>query len=214
MLDNRTLIYTAVASDGSGPWLYATDVERKVPHRISLGLVHFVSVTASADGRRVAATIANPSAKIWTVPYGKYGTGSGGTSDCASRNSRRIARPGTGLLALRIVFGPCRWAVEIPKWRRERAVERRARSRSGGPGDLAGRQADLCSRAEEARGILHLMTADGTEARSIAETLDVRQTPSWSPNGKWVAVAAIQNGEASKVRASFEFPRTEANRSR
>ena len=34
-LDARTLIYSATAEDGSGQWLYAIDVEHRIPHRVS-----------------------------------------------------------------------------------------------------------------------------------------------------------------------------------
>jgi len=39
------------------------------------------------------------------------------------------------------------------------------------------------------------MNADGTGARRIAEELDVRGAPTWSPDGKWLAVAANRDGE-------------------
>jgi Tol biopolymer transport system component len=39
------------------------------------------------------------------------------------------------------------------------------------------------------------MNADGTRARRIAEDLDVRGAPAWSPDGQWLAVAANRDGE-------------------
>ena len=38
LLGNRTLMYLATDDDGSGPWIYAMDIERRVPHRISTGV--------------------------------------------------------------------------------------------------------------------------------------------------------------------------------
>ena len=35
LLDRRTLMYLATDSDGSGPWLYSMDVERRIPHRLT-----------------------------------------------------------------------------------------------------------------------------------------------------------------------------------
>ena len=67
-LDARTLLYVARAEDRSGPWLWALDVERKVARRVSSGLDQYTSVSASRDGRRVVATVANPSASLWRVP--------------------------------------------------------------------------------------------------------------------------------------------------
>jgi hypothetical protein len=59
MLDRRTLAYLATDADGSGPWMYAVDVERRVPRRISSGVERYTSLAASADGQRLAATTAS-----------------------------------------------------------------------------------------------------------------------------------------------------------
>ena len=67
-LDARTLLYVARAEDWSGPWLWALDVERKVARRVPSGVDQYTSVSASRDGRRVVATVANPSASLWRVP--------------------------------------------------------------------------------------------------------------------------------------------------
>ena len=67
-LDARTLLYVARAEDWSGPWLWALDVERKVTRRAASGLGQYTSVSASRDGRRVVATVANPTASLWRVP--------------------------------------------------------------------------------------------------------------------------------------------------
>ena len=67
-LDARTLLYVARAEDWSGPWLWALDVERKVTRRVSSGVDQYTSVSASRDGRRLVATVANPSASLWRVP--------------------------------------------------------------------------------------------------------------------------------------------------
>ena len=67
-LDSRTLLYVARAEDWSGPWLWALDVERKVTRRVLGGLDQYTSVSASRDGRRIVATVANPSASLWRVP--------------------------------------------------------------------------------------------------------------------------------------------------
>ena len=43
---------------------------------------------------------------------------------------------------------------------------------------------------------LYVMNADGTGTRRIAEELDVRGAPAWSPDGQWLAVAvANPDGE-------------------
>ena len=71
-LDNRTLIYSATAEDGSGFWLYAMDIERRVPHRVTFGVDQYMSVSAAVgpDGRatRLVASVANPIGELWTLP--------------------------------------------------------------------------------------------------------------------------------------------------
>ena len=42
---------------------------------------------------------------------------------------------------------------------------------------------------------LYLMNSDGSGARRVAQELDVRGTPAWSPDGKWIAIAALHGGE-------------------
>jgi Tol biopolymer transport system component len=45
-IDDRTLLYTAEAEDGSGSKLYTIDVDRRKPHRVTSGVEQYVSVSA------------------------------------------------------------------------------------------------------------------------------------------------------------------------
>ena len=67
-LKNRTLMYLATDHDGSGPWIYALDVNRRTPHRISTGLEQYTSLSASADGQRLVATVSRSVERLWRVP--------------------------------------------------------------------------------------------------------------------------------------------------
>ena len=62
------LLYVAPAADRSGPWLWALDIDARTSHRVSAGLEQYRSVSATSDGRRVVATVANPTANLWSVP--------------------------------------------------------------------------------------------------------------------------------------------------
>ena len=53
---------------GSGPWLYALNVEQRVPHRISFGLERYTSLAANAGGTRLVATVDESNSSIWSVP--------------------------------------------------------------------------------------------------------------------------------------------------
>src|SRR4030095_12420227 len=66
LLNDRTLLYLATDTDGFGPWIYAMDVERRIPHRISTGVEPYTSLAASADGRRlVATTLSRSTTSLW-----------------------------------------------------------------------------------------------------------------------------------------------------
>ena len=67
-IDLDTILYVAREHDGSGPWLWALDVDRKQTRRVSFGLEKYTSLAASADGRRLVASVANPTASLWSVP--------------------------------------------------------------------------------------------------------------------------------------------------
>ena len=67
-LNQRTLMYLATTAGGSRAALYALDLERRVPHRVSFGLEQYTSLAASADGRRLVATVAQTKSTLWRVP--------------------------------------------------------------------------------------------------------------------------------------------------
>ena len=67
LLDRRTLLYLASDPDGSGPWLYSADVERRIPHRLTSGLDRYGSLAASADGRRLVVTLASSKRTLWRL---------------------------------------------------------------------------------------------------------------------------------------------------
>jgi len=72
VIDDRTLLYVSPAEDGSGPWLYSFDVDSRVSKRVSVGLEQYLSVASNADGHRTVATVANPSASLWSVPIADH----------------------------------------------------------------------------------------------------------------------------------------------
>lgn len=67
-IDARTVMFVAKDRDGAGPWLWMLDVATGVSRRVSFGVEQYASVAASADGRRLVATVADPRANLWRVP--------------------------------------------------------------------------------------------------------------------------------------------------
>jgi Tol biopolymer transport system component len=196
LLDDRTLVYTATADDGTGPWLYSMDLEHRVADRVSTGVEHYLSISASAETpgqpRRLVATVSNPSVELWTVPIAN------GVAD--EQAARRITLPTGRSAAPR--FGPDSSLFYLASrggadgvWRLSGAGASELWKPSHGAvvGAAAvspdGRRVCFPVRWQ-GRSTLHCTTAEGTGVSLLAESLDVRGAPSWSPDGKWIAVGA------------------------
>ena len=126
-LDARTLIYSATAEDGSGQWLYALDTERRIPHRVSSGITEqYLSVAASAtQPRRLLATVATPSASLWTVPISDQVQKEDAVTHFPTPNyTSPRAKVCFRLSSLSFFHGRQQRAMEDGGWRCQGAVER------------------------------------------------------------------------------------------
>ncbi len=193
LLDDRTLLYTSTREDGSGSGLYAMDVVRRIPHAVSSGLEEYVSVSASADGRHLAATVANPIRNLWTVPITDRVVDDAGATRLNLPTVRASApRFGhDGLVYVSSKGGAdglwkFRDGAETELWKGSDGAV------AAGPAISPDGSRIAFVVRHEGRVHLYLMAADGTNAHPIAESLDVRDTPSWSPDGKWIAVLASE----------------------
>jgi serine/threonine protein kinase len=191
LLDNRTLLYSALADDGSGPWLYAVEVERRRSHRVSVGAEQYTSVSTTADGRRIVATVTNPDARLWRIPILEHPAPEAEASPVELLNVRALG-PRIGpdyFLYLSSHGGPER----LWKFKDGESFELWKGSEHGRVSSPAissdGRQVAVTLR-RQGRGTLYLMSAEGTAVRTLANSLDVSGVPSWAPSGKWIAVIA------------------------
>ena len=204
-LDARTLIYSATAEDGSGQWLYALDVEHRIPHRVSSGIAEqYLSVAISeARPRRVVTTIAAPTASLWTVPISDVVQTDAAATRVPAPNTRALGpRFAAGYLAFLSSKGGADglWKLEngapLELWRGE----------DGGvvaPPAISPDGRLICfSYRKQGKAGLYVMNADGRNVRTVVDSFDVRGAASWSPDGKWVAVAANQ-GDGTRL---FKIP--------
>jgi Tol biopolymer transport system component len=202
-IDDRTLVYCAAREDSAGAGLYAMDVERRIPHAVSSGLEEYLSIAASADGRRIVTTVGNPSRNIWKAPITDHVVDETGLSHFELPTKRAGAPRFThdSLLYLGSKGGAdglwkFKDGSETELWKgSDGAVSEAPAASPDG--------ARICfSVQRKGRATLHMIASDGTGARPIAEMLDARGAPSWSPDGKWIAVV----GGEGKATPLFKVP--------
>ena len=70
-IDKDTVLFVAHDERGSGPWLWSLDLPSRSTRRVSVGPQEYTSLAASADGRKLVATVSDPKSAIWTIPLRK-----------------------------------------------------------------------------------------------------------------------------------------------
>jgi Tol biopolymer transport system component len=205
LLDRRTLMYLASDKDGSGPWLYSVDVEHRVPHRLNAGIDRYTSLSASADGSQVAATVASSKGTLWRMGMENQSASgaSAGTSISIStaRGSSPRLGPGYLLYVSSSGTGDGIWKVadgtSTELWNASAKV-------IGGP-DIApdGRRIAF-SVEQRGRTALYVMDADGTNLRAVTDALALRGAPAWTTDGKSLSSAAMVNGTPQLFRISLD----------
>jgi WD40 repeat protein len=188
-LDAHTLIYTATNEAGSS--LYILDTRNRIAHRVSFGLEEYISVAAATGGRRLLATVANPSRNLWTIPVSDH--------IASESEAKRFELPVVSAAAPR--FGPDYLLFLSSKgtsnglWKFKDGLA--AELWRGSEGAVLAAPAISPDGAriafairKEGRSQLYAMSADGLNVHPMVESVDVREAPSWSPDGKWIAVSA------------------------
>jgi Tol biopolymer transport system component len=201
-LDDQTLVYSAPAEDGSGQSLYATDVERRIPHRIRSGIgQQYTSVSVSrSTPRRLVASLSTPTYSLWSAEIAARPQTAQDIRRLEIQNARALAPrfgPGGYLLFLSSLSG------RDGLWKLENGEARELwTNRDGGmvSPPAVSRDGSLISFSYRAGGRegLYVMNSDGTGVRPLAQSLDVRGAASWSQDGKWIVVAA-NGGDGTRL---------------
>jgi Tol biopolymer transport system component len=199
LLDERTLVYLASDPRGSGPWLYALNVEQRVPHRISFGLERYTSLASSADGTRLVATVNESNSSIWSAPLSADPGASGGQRAIqpVSLVSATGFSPRTG--PDYILYVSAR-AGRQGIWRAADGQSRELWSDAnstivGAPAVTRDGRHIAFTVADGERTILYTMGSDGREVRALTRSLDLRGNPAWAPDGRSIVSAVLRGGE-------------------
>jgi Tol biopolymer transport system component/tRNA A-37 threonylcarbamoyl transferase component Bud32 len=203
-LDRSTLLYLATAADGSGPWIYGLDVERRVPHRVSSGVQRWTSLAASSDGRRLVATATQIRPSLWRMPLS--------ARPAEMSDAQRIPLPTAEgrspmLAADYLLYVSSDGATE----RIWKLVGTNATELWSAPGariigaPAIAPEGDRIAFSIEDRGKTRLvvMNSDGTNVQIVADSMELRGAPVWSPDGQSVVTAANQGGSPRLFRISL-----------
>jgi Tol biopolymer transport system component len=205
MLDQRTLMYLASDPDGSGPWLYSIDVERRIPHRLTSGPDRYTSLDASADGRRLVATLASPKRTLWRFRIDdspaevsapapiSLTTGTGFSPRLGSNYLLYVSATGTGESIWKLADGN---ATELWSGQGSRIF--------GGPAISPDGRFIAFSAGQHDRTLLYVMQADGTNARIVTDSLDLQGNPAWAPDGQSITSAADDHGTPHLFRVPVD----------
>ena len=192
LLDRRTLLYLAADSQRAGPWLFAIDVERRIPHRLNFGLEHYTSLGASADGTRLVATVANVRSSLSRL----YITATADTARVTPLFSSGLSpRLGPNYL-LYVASTGGRQGI----WKLTNEASRELWSTPhstivAGPSIAPDGRQIAFDVADGEKVSLFVMDSDGTHARAITHSLALRGNLAWAPDGKSIVSAVVQGGE-------------------
>jgi len=208
-INEDTVLFTARGPDGSGPWIWSIDLSSKVTERVSVGLEHYTSLAASADGRRVVATAANPKAALWQVPI------PGASAPPRREEDASVLTNVPSLRALSPQYGGDSLFYESSGgagdglWTLQDDRPRPVWSNARGPllyrpsVSTDGSRVALVRRKGSRMQLSVLRTDTRAIVRDLDPAVDVRGGSAWSPDGQWIVAGGI--GPDDK-RGLFRFP--------
>ena len=195
LLDRRTLMYLASDPDGSGPWLYSMDVERRIPHRLSSSPDRYTSLASSADGGRLVVALASPKRTLWHLRL----------ADSPAEVLAAARIPLTSNIGFSPRLGP-NYLLYVSATGTSESIWKAANGTDtelwsgpgarvfGGPAISRDGKYVAFSVRQHGQTFLYVMQADGTNARIVTDVLDLQGAPAWAPDGQSIISAADDHG--------------------
>ncbi len=205
-LDPATLLYLATDAEGAGPFIHVLDAASGRGRRVSVGVDRYTSLAASADGRKIVATLATPRSTLWRVPMvdGQVdvaharrvplSTGGGGSPRLGPGYLLHVSSKGTGDALWRLRDGEASEIWSAPDVRIVGAPAIRA----------DGRRIAFVARHAGGGTSLRAVNPDGTDARVLADGVEFRGAPAWTPGGEALTVGVVVDGLPRLFRVPAE----------
>jgi Tol biopolymer transport system component len=196
-VDEDTVLFLGNDENGAGPWIWSLDVPTGRVRQAAIGLGHYTSLSASDDGRTLAATEANPKAALWQVPLRAPGDGLAREADAGllpGVPSLRASSPryASGQLFYLSSFGGGDGLFMVQDGK---ARELRAGSREPLPFPPAvsndGESVAFVRRGGERMVLCILSVRTRQILREFDAPVDVRGTSSFSPDGTRIVIGGI-----------------------
>jgi len=194
LLDKRTLMYLASDPDGSGPWLYSMDVERRIAHRLTSGLDRHTSLAASADGRRLIVTVASPKRTLWRMSIADLKPEARATQIPLTTSTGFSPRLGANYLLYVSATGTSESIWKLVNGTGTELWSGVGAQVFGGPAISPDGRNIAFSVRQYGQALLYVMQADGTNARIVADSLNLQGAPAWEPDGQSITSAVEDHG--------------------
>ncbi len=204
LLDRRTLMYLASDPDGSGPWLYSMDVERRVPHRLTSGLDWYTSLAASADGRRLVATLASPKTTLWRSRITDLPAKISAARISLTTSTGFSPRLGPDYLLYVSATGGSESIWKLANGSGTELWSGQGAQVIGGPAISPDGRSIAFSVRQGGQTPLYVMHVDGTNARMVTDLLDLQGAPAWAPDGQSISTAATDHGTPHLYRVPVQ----------
>jgi Tol biopolymer transport system component len=205
LLDRRILMYLATDPDGSGPWLYGMDVERRIPHRLTSAPVRYTSLAASADGRRLVATLASPKRTIWRLRLtDSPAEGSAPVRISLTSSAGFSPRLGPDYLLYVSTTGTSESMWKLANGTGTELWNGQGARIFGGPAISPDGRYIAFSVRQRGQTSLYVMQADGTNARVVTDSLVLQGAPAWAPDGQSITTAADDHGVPHLYRVPLD----------
>jgi Tol biopolymer transport system component len=206
-LNRRTLMYLASDPDGSGPWPYSVDVERRIPHRLAFGPDRYTSLAATADGKRLVVTRASQKSTLWQIGIGDQ--------SAEPPPPTRIALTPVSTFSPRLAADYLIYVSSAGTsesiWKRANGADTELWSGNGAqiigsPGISPDGGHIAFSVRQHSQTLLYVMQADGSNARVVADSLELRGSPAWAPDGRSITSASNDHGVPHLFRVPVDGP--------